>query len=107
MTDLDARDTNSAVVKYLTSLPQDVRWTILRQHFSTLKEYARRTLDAPGALTREEQRDRQFRLSELMIIGHSFGLTNRQIVNHLYQGLLAPGSVCACPACAADGDAQP
>jgi hypothetical protein len=87
------------VEDHVNNLQEDVRRTVLSQHIVTLKSYARKALVNAETLTPEEDKDRQIRIRELMSMGDSFGLTSRQMVAHLYKGLLKPPSMCKCPDC--------
>ena len=44
--------------------------------------------------------DRQVRMREFLAIGKSYGLTDKQLVAHLFKGLFKNTQVCECAECA-------
>ena len=96
-----SKDPKQAMAEYLTTLNKDKKKTILSQHFKALQSYARRALHIENALNPEEDRDREVRLREYLVIGRSFGLTDKQLVAHLFKDLFKNTRICDCPTCRA------
>lgn len=95
-----SKDPKQAMAEYLTTLREDVKKTILSQHLTALRSYLRKAFVDRGDLTREENMDRQIRMREFLAIGKSFGLTDKQLVAHLFKGLFKNTQVCECAECA-------
>lgn len=72
---------------------------LMAEHLSTLREYARRVLVRNTPLTMAEEKDRAVRMEEYRAVGASFDLTDAEMVEHLYRGLLRPQRGCDCPTC--------
>lgn len=61
----------------------------LFHHLAALKKYVQRVMVAGDALTQDEEDDKSLRLRELIQIGTSFDLTEKEIVIVLYRDLRA------------------
>ena len=94
MKNLYSKDPKQAMADYLTTLRDDVKKTILSQHLAALRSYLRKAFVDKHELTREENMDRQVRMREFLTIGKSFGLTDKQLVAHLFKGLFKKTEGC-------------
>lgn len=82
-----SKDPKQAMADYLTTLRDDVKKTILSQHLKALRSYLRKAFVERNELTSEENMDRRVRMREFLAIGKSYGLTDKQLVAHLFKGL--------------------
>ena len=71
------------------------------QHLEVLHGYARRSLIQGEMLTELEQADKAARMDELMAVGTSFKLTQSEMTNLIFRGMLRDKIRCGCPACSA------
>lgn len=99
MTKFSARDPNYPMTRYLLSLSDDMRRTIMSQHLQVLRQYAQRLLLDGGHLTVEEQADKDIRMGEFMAIGSAFEMSKMEMVTLVYRGLFEPQDPCPCPKC--------
>ena len=82
------------MTEYLTTLRDDVKKTILSHHLTALRSYLRKAFVDRDELTRDENMDRRVRMREFMAIGKSYGLTDKQMVAHLFKGLFKNNQAC-------------
>ena len=100
MKNIYSKNPKQAMAEYVASLGDDVKKTILSQHLSALRSYLRKAFVDRDDLSRDENMDRQVRMREFLAIGKSFGLTDKQLVAHLFKGLFKNTQVCECAECA-------
>ena len=79
---------------------EDPRETVA-QHLEALHGYARKSLVHGERLTEGEQADKAVRLEELMAVGTSFKLTQSEMTNLIFRGMLRDRLRCGCPSCSA------
>lgn len=72
---------------------------LMDKDLSLLREYAERVVVLGDVLSDEEQDDRENRFREFAEIGDSFSLTEREMVNMLFDGLFHKGPKCWCAEC--------
>ena len=89
-----SKDPKQAMTEYLTTLRDDVKKTILSHHLTALRSYLRKAFVDRDELTRDENMDRRVRMREFMAIGKSYGLTDKQMVAHLFKGLFKNTQAC-------------
>jgi hypothetical protein len=77
----------SSADKFLTNLREDVKRVIISQHVSVLRNYARKAVANNEQLDSDEYKDKGIRVKELITLGNSLNLTDKQIVTLLYRGL--------------------
>ena len=94
MNNLYFKDPKQAMTEYLTTLRDDVKKTILSHHLTALRSYLRKAFVDRDELTRDENMDRRVRMREFMAIGKSYGLTDKQMVAHLFKGLFKNTQAC-------------
>ena len=99
MNNVYSKDPVQAFADYVANLRDDVKKTILSQHLRALRSYLRKAFVDRDDLTRDENMDRQVRMREFLAIGKSFGLTDRQLVAHLFKGLFKNTQACDCHEC--------
>ena len=74
---------------------------LMAQHQEALRKYTRRALKNGETLAYYEREDKALRLREFLAIGNTFGLSNKEMVVHLYRGLFDFKQGCDCPGCQA------
>ena len=74
---------------------------IVAQHLEALQGYARRSLIHREKLTEAEHADKASRMEELMAVGTSFKLTQSEMTNLIFRGMLRDQKRCGCPTCSA------
>lgn len=72
---------------------------VMENDLSFLREYAERVVVRGDVLTDEEDEDRETRFREFAEIGDSFSMTEREMVNMLFEGLFHKGPKCWCAEC--------
>ena len=72
-------------------------------NLEALHGYARRSLIHGEKLTEAEQADKAARMDELMAVGASFKLTQNEMINLIFRGMLRGEKRCGCPSCSARG----
>ena len=77
------------------------------QNIETLHCYAIKALVHHEKLTEEEQKDKATRVNELLEIGSSFKLTQREITTLVFKGVLREQKRCGCSACTARESRKP
>lgn len=82
------------------AISNDPRDTVA-QHLEALHGYARKSLNHGEKLTEAEQADKAARMEELMAVGTSFKLTQSEMTNLIFRGMLRDRQRCGCPACSA------
>lgn len=100
MKNVYSKEPKQAFADYVANLGDDVKKTILSQHLKALRSYLRKAFVDRDDLTREENMDRQVRMREFLAIGMSYGLTDKQMVAHLFKGLFKNTQTCDCHECA-------
>lgn len=75
-------------------------------HLEALRVYAKRVLIRGDALADAEQLDERARISQLVAIGHTFGLTDKEMVGLIFKGILRGPRRCGCPTCRARGESK-
>ena len=76
------------------------------EHLEALRGYAKRVLIRGDALTDAEQLDERTRISRLVTIGHTFRLTDKEMVELIFKGILRGAKRCGCPTCRARGESD-
>ena len=76
------------------------------EHLEALRGYAKRVLFRGDALTDTEQLDERARISQLVTIGHTFRLTDKEMVLMIFKGILRGPRRCGCPTCRARGESN-
>ena len=84
----------------------DPRETVA-QHVEALHGYARKALVHHEKLTDEELADKAARIEDLLEVGESFKLTQREMTTLVFRGLLRDQKRCGCPACTARESRKP
>ena len=84
------------------TLSTDPRDTVA-QHLEALHGYARKALVHGEKLTEVEQADKAAHLEELMAVGTAFKLTQSEMTNLIFRGMLRDKLRCGCPTCSARG----
>ena len=79
---------------------KDPRDTVA-QNLEALHGYARRSLVHGEELTESEQTDKAARMDELMAVGTSFKLTQSEMINLIFRGILRGQKRCGCASCSA------
>ena len=79
----------------LTTEPKE----LVGEHASALKNYANRVLVLDEALSVDEEREKDARMSEMFAICTAFKLTPREIVALLLFDSVTPRRGCDCPTC--------
>ena len=69
------------------------------EHLEALRGYAKKVLGRGDALTAAEQIDERARISQLVLIGHTFRLTDKDMVAMIFKGILQEPRRCGCPTC--------
>ena len=72
---------------------------LIAQHAEDLREYARRVLVLGERLSPQEEEDRAAKLKELLAIGSTFRLTERELVGLVFRGVFRRPKGCDCPTC--------
>ena len=76
------------------------------QHLEALHGYARKSLIHGEKLTEVEHADKAARMEELMAVGTTFKLTQSEITNLIFRGMLRDKLRCGCPSCSARGSRE-
>jgi hypothetical protein len=72
---------------------------MMAEDLSALRAYAERVVVRGDALSPHEEDDREIRFREFAEIGDSFQMTEREMVNMLFDGLFHKGPKCWCAEC--------
>ena len=83
----------------MTSLSLKDPRKLVAEHLAALRKYAKRVLVQGQSLNAAEDADRENRMREYLAIGSSFNLRAREMVAHLYKGLLIESARCDCTTC--------
>ena len=77
---------------------------MMSQHLEVLQGYANRAVLKQENLTLSETEDRVRRIRQLFGIGHSFGVTEKELVHLLFKNVFIARKGCECPVCRVRGD---
>ena len=80
---------------------------LVAEHVEVLRGYSQRVLGEGGALSQEEESDRESRVREFFAMGTCLKLTPHEMVAQVYKDMLRPRRRCGCPRCRSSASSGP